>query len=98
MGQLGMVEEKVVDFFKGIIPETVQQKWREYWASVKKAETDTLGSDDISDKVEMAGWGVEKASERNKESASESIHLFQFPFLAYDGHWEARRNHGAVSN
>lgn len=73
--KIGMVEEKVVDFFKGIIPEVVQHKWREYWASVKKAETDTLGSDDISDKVEMAGWGVEKASERNKETASLATQL-----------------------
>lgn len=29
-----------------------------------------MGNDNISDKVEMAGWGVEEAQERNKEEAS----------------------------
>lgn len=67
---LGAIEHQVVSAIKGFIPETVQQKWHDYWQSIKKAETHVLGDDDISDTVEMAGWGVEKASERNKTDAS----------------------------
>lgn len=43
-----------------------------YWSSLKSVETEKLGDDGISEKVEMAGWGVEEASERNKEEASKS--------------------------
>lgn len=37
---------------------------------MKKAEHDITGSDQVSDAVEMAGWGVEEAEEKNKKHAS----------------------------
>lgn len=52
------------------IPESIRQKWREYWKSVKKTESDTLGNGDVSETVEMMGWGVEKAQEHHDEAAS----------------------------
>ncbi|KAF7546938.1 hypothetical protein G7046_g9157 [Stylonectria norvegica] len=59
-----------------VIPESVQESWRNYWSSVKDAETETLGDDgEISEKVEMVGWGVEKAEERNREEASLATQL-----------------------
>jgi len=67
---IGKIEHYVVSTAKQFIPESVRQKWHEYWQSIKSKEVETLGSDGISDKVEMAGWGVEEAQERNKEEAS----------------------------
>ncbi len=52
------------------IPESIRQKWRDYWQSVKKTEADTLGNGDVSETVEMMGWGVEKAQENHDEAAS----------------------------
>lgn len=67
---IGKVEHYVVSSVSQFIPETVRQKWHEYWRSVKSAEIETLGHDAISDKVEMAGWGVEEAQKHHKEEAS----------------------------
>lgn len=67
----GKIEHYVVSTVKQFIPESVRQKWHEYWRSIKSKEVETLGNDNISDGVEMAGWGVEEAQERNKEEASE---------------------------
>lgn len=68
--KIGKVEHYVVSSVSQFIPETVRQKWHEYWRSVKSAEIETLGHDAISDKVEMAGWGVEEAQKHHKEEAS----------------------------
>ena len=43
---------------------------------MKKAEHDMTGSDEIGEHVEMVGWGVEEASERNKLEASKRLALF----------------------
>ncbi|KID87186.1 peptide alpha-N-acetyltransferase [Metarhizium guizhouense ARSEF 977] len=67
---IGKIEHYVVSTVKRFIPESVRQKWHEYWQSIKSKEVETMGNDNISDKVEMAGWGVEEAQERNKEEAS----------------------------
>lgn len=67
---IGKVEHYVVSSVSQFIPETVRQKWHQYWHSVKSAEVETLGHDAISDKVEMAGWGVEEAQKHHKEEAS----------------------------
>jgi hypothetical protein len=49
---------------------------------MKKAEHDVTGNQEISEHVEMAGWGVEEATERNKSEASTSIsHFFLLLFL-----------------
>lgn len=56
---------------KQMIPDSVRETWHTYWQSFRKAEAKALGDDDISDKMEMATWGVEKAEERNRANASE---------------------------
>ncbi|KAJ3501653.1 hypothetical protein NM208_g16894 [Fusarium decemcellulare] len=61
-----------------MIPESVRETWRQYWQSFRKAEAQALGDDDISDKMEMATWGVEKAEERNRADASKC-----FPSVAF---------------
>ncbi|KKO99905.1 hypothetical protein THAR02_08007, partial [Trichoderma harzianum] len=45
------------------IPESVRTRWNEWRESLKSEEKQHLGSNEISDKVEMAGWGVEKAQQ-----------------------------------
>ncbi|KAI1041741.1 hypothetical protein LB505_010224 [Fusarium chuoi] len=60
---------------KQMIPDTVREAWHTYWQSFKKAEARALGDDDISDKMEMATWGVEKAEERNRTDASLATQL-----------------------
>ena len=48
----------------------MREFWSQHWSSVKEAEKEELGDDQISEKVEMAGWGVEEAQERHDEEAS----------------------------
>lgn len=67
----GQVEHYVVSAVAKFIPESVRTQWNEWRQSLKSEEKQHLGSTDISDKVEMVGWGVEQAQERNKEEASE---------------------------
>lgn len=55
---------------KGLIPDSVKQSWREWRGSMKQAEQDITGGDQISEHVEMAGWGVEEAEQANKKEAS----------------------------
>ncbi|KAK1971741.1 hypothetical protein LY78DRAFT_567343, partial [Colletotrichum sublineola] len=66
----GQLEHWVVSNLKKIIPDSVQNWWSESRAALSRAETEQLGSDDISEAVEMAGWGVEEAERRNKAEAS----------------------------
>lgn len=40
---------------------------------MKKAERETIGGEEINDHVEMAGWGVEEADQKNKSEASEFL-------------------------
>ncbi|KAK2045511.1 peptide alpha-N-acetyltransferase Nat2 [Colletotrichum somersetense] len=68
--RIGQLEHWVVSNIKKIIPDSVQNWWSEYRAALSQAETKQLGSDDISEAVEMAGWGVEEAERRNKAEAS----------------------------
>ncbi|KAF4471062.1 N-acetyltransferase NAT2 [Fusarium albosuccineum] len=69
------VEHYIVSSFKQMIPESVRETWRQYWQSFRKAEAQALGDDDISDKMEMATWGVEKAEERNRADATTQLAL-----------------------
>ncbi|OAA76935.1 hypothetical protein LEL_06619 [Akanthomyces lecanii RCEF 1005] len=66
----GKIEHAVVSTVSQFIPDSIRQKWRDYWQSVKKTESDTLGNGDVSETVEMMGWGVEKAQEHHDEEAS----------------------------
>lgn len=52
-------------YVKQAIPDSVEEWWRNYRQSVKKAEIEKLGSDDITEHIEMAGWGVEEAERMN---------------------------------
>lgn len=53
-----------------MIPESVKQTWHDWRVSMKKAEHEHFGNEEISDAVEMAGWGVEEAEQKNKMDAS----------------------------
>jgi hypothetical protein len=66
----GEWEHIVVSNVKRFIPESVKQTWHEWRVSMKKAEHDIEGSNEVSDHVEMAGWGVEEADKANKSHAS----------------------------
>ncbi|KAI8154679.1 hypothetical protein K4K49_001144 [Colletotrichum sp. SAR 10_70] len=73
--RIGQLEHWVTSHIKQIIPESVKTWWHEYRAALTKAETQQLGSNDVSEAVEMAGWGVEEAQERNRAEASKFMHL-----------------------
>ncbi|KAI8303738.1 hypothetical protein K4K61_006751 [Colletotrichum sp. SAR11_59] len=73
--RIGQLEHWVTSHIKQIIPESVKTWWHEYRAALTKAETAQLGSNDVSEAVEMAGWGVEEAQERNRAEASKFMHL-----------------------
>lgn len=60
----------VVSNIKRFIPESVKQTWHEWRASMKKEEHAIAGNNEVSDHVEMAGWGVEEADKANKTDAS----------------------------
>lgn len=58
-----------------IIPERVKTFWRDYRQALKDAEREATGSNEISSDVEMVGWGVKEADERNKTEASLATQL-----------------------
>ncbi|CAJ2503198.1 Uu.00g105920.m01.CDS01 [Anthostomella pinea] len=68
--RIGQFEHWIVSNAKKLIPDSVQDKWHEYRDALKQAEVKEFGNDDISEHVEMAGWGVQEAEERNKTEAS----------------------------
>ncbi|OTB01452.1 hypothetical protein M426DRAFT_323467 [Hypoxylon sp. CI-4A] len=80
--RIGEIEHYVVSNAKKLIPESVQTRWREYRKALKDAEKENLGNDEISEHVEMAGWGVEEADRRHKAEASLGTQLA----LAYAVH------------
>lgn len=55
---------------------------------MKQAEREITGSDEISEHVEMAGWGVEEATEANKKEAS------KYPAQVYV--WILRRHYVVI--
>jgi len=67
---IGEWEEVIVSHVKAIIPESVKSTWNEWRASMKQAEREMIGSQEVSDHVEMAGWGVEEAEKADKSNAS----------------------------
>ncbi|KAI1085205.1 hypothetical protein F5B20DRAFT_575676 [Whalleya microplaca] len=68
--RIGEFEHFLVSNIKRLIPQSVQDFWHEYRAALKRAEREQLGNDEISEHVEMAGWGVEEAEARHKAEAS----------------------------
>ncbi|KAI1416142.1 hypothetical protein F5Y13DRAFT_154653 [Hypoxylon sp. FL1857] len=80
--RIGEIEHWVVSGVKKVIPESVRNWWREYRKALKESEKEHLGNEEISEHVEMAGWGVEEAERRNKAEASLGTQLA----LAYAVH------------
>ncbi|KAI5462513.1 hypothetical protein BGZ63DRAFT_216272 [Mariannaea sp. PMI_226] len=72
---IGKVEHSVSTFFKGLVPESVKEAWHSVWSSIKKAEAKAIGEGDITGKMEMATWGVERAEKANTNAASLATQL-----------------------
>ncbi|KAM0333085.1 hypothetical protein ACHAQA_001743 [Verticillium albo-atrum] len=68
--RIGQLEHWVVSNVQKVIPDSVQTRWHDYRAALKGAEKEKLGTDVVSESVEMAGWGVAEAEERNRAEAS----------------------------
>ena len=64
-------EHFVLSNVKKAIPTSVQEWWHEYRSALKKAELETLGDNEVTKDMEMVGWGVKEAEERNQTEASE---------------------------
>ena len=77
----------IVSNIKRVIPDSVKQTWHDWRMSMKKAESEMTGSDEISEHVEMVGWGVDEASEANKKDASESIIIHRHWVLHCNSYW-----------
>jgi hypothetical protein len=67
---IGEWEHIIVSNIKKLIPESVKITWHDWRESMKKAERQVTGSQEVSDHADMAGWGVEEAEQRNKAEAS----------------------------
>ncbi|KAI0108218.1 hypothetical protein F4814DRAFT_451499 [Daldinia grandis] len=80
--RIGAIEDWVVSNVSKLIPQSIRTKWREYRQALKEAEKENLGDTEISEDVEMAGWGVEEAEKRHKAEASLGTQLA----LAYAVH------------
>ncbi|PNY23848.1 Uncharacterized protein TCAP_06220 [Tolypocladium capitatum] len=72
---IGKIEHFVVSTVSSMVPESVRQTVGEYWHPIKNVETQKVGEDGTSETVEMTGWGVQEAQERNKEEASLATQL-----------------------
>ncbi|TVY46838.1 putative N-terminal acetyltransferase 2 [Lachnellula cervina] len=73
--RIGEWEHIIVSNVKKMIPESVKQTWHDWRVSMKNAEHEHFGNEEISDAVEMAGWGVEEAEQKNKMDASLATQL-----------------------
>lgn len=69
--KIAEAEHYVVSNVKKIIPEGIKQWWNEYRSALKQASNEHLGEEATKD-VQMAGWGVAEAEEKNKAEASKS--------------------------
>lgn len=68
--RVGRWEHAVVSRVAPLIPAVVKDKWYALKAWMHSAEEEITGKDDMSDVVDMAGWGVEEAQRENKKEAS----------------------------
>lgn len=66
----GEWEHAIVSTVKRFIPESFKHTWHDWRMSMKKTEYDIEGSNQVSEHVDMAGWGVEEADKANKMDAS----------------------------
>lgn len=70
--KVGEWEHIVVSHIKSLIPESVQQTWNNWRASMKKAGSAITGSQEGS---EPSDWSVEAAEKRNNREASLATQL-----------------------
>lgn len=69
--KIAEAEHYVVSNVQKVIPEGVKQWWHDYRSALKQAGKEHLG-EGVTENVEMAGWGVEEAEQKNKAEASKS--------------------------
>ena len=69
---IGQIEQFIASWVKAVVPDQVQDFFSRIWKALRGYEIRTTGDDDITDHVEMIGWGVEEAQEEaDKADASE---------------------------
>lgn len=83
----GEWEHKVVSTIKQFIPAPIQQFWHDWRAAMKTTEKEATGDNEISEKVEMAGWGVEEAEKANSK-ADASVSFPLPPLMHFSRPWE----------
>lgn len=70
---IGQWEDFVVSNVKALIPDSLEQTWRDWRKAMRRKELEITGDDDFSETLEMATWGVEEATTANKRDASKFI-------------------------
>lgn len=63
-------EHFVVSHVQKVIPQGAKDWWHEYRKAQKGAEKEATSNDDTINELELAGWGVKEAEERNQAEAS----------------------------
>lgn len=96
--RIGAIEHYVVSHVSKVIPQSVRDWWHEYRGALKDAEKENIGNDDISEHVEMAGWGVEEAERRHKAEASKFYrHILSIHDVIH-AHMTSRSRHPVSSS
>jgi len=72
---VGEWEHYIVSNVSSFIPESVKSTYHAWTQAMKGAEKETVGNQEISSHVEMAGWGVQQAEAQNKSHASLATQL-----------------------
>jgi hypothetical protein len=67
--RIATAEEWVVSRLEKVVPQGVKEWWHNYRQALKDRSKETIG-EEVTNGVEMAGWGVKEADERNKTEAS----------------------------
>ncbi|KAI1750797.1 hypothetical protein F4782DRAFT_233988 [Xylaria castorea] len=65
--RIGELEHWVLSHVGKVIPDSVSNRWNEYRAALKDGRQE---QPDDGEQVQVAGWGVEAAEQRNKSEAS----------------------------
>lgn len=67
--RIARAEEWLVSRLEKAVPQGVKERWHDYKQALKDRSKETVG-EEVTNGVEMAGWGVKEAEERNKTEAS----------------------------
>ncbi|KAI0471316.1 hypothetical protein F4859DRAFT_515535 [Xylaria cf. heliscus] len=65
--RIGELEHWLVSHIAKLIPDSIRNRWNEYRAALKEARQGQSGD---GEQVEITGWGVEEAEQRNNTEAS----------------------------